>query len=284
MLNFHGIWACFLFDIKKLLRSSRFYMTILVVCFVIWDHLAPISTWLAAQHYKITPWVYPFISNSVFLQMVIVGGTLFLFSDAPFFDETQLLLIVRMNRVQWCMAQMIYICVSTMIYFAAIAFVSIFLFIPNITFSSRWGAVILALSRGETNLENVMSFSKYITESMSPIGANALCLLFSWMASVCLAEIQFFFNLDEKKQIGSIIAGFLILQDLFSLMILSENSEKYSIVALTRLSVLIRNGTIFGINSFEYSFFVLLFFMLLFFVLCLMRIYKTEIYIANRSQ
>ena len=23
MLNFHGIWACFLFDIKKLLRSSR---------------------------------------------------------------------------------------------------------------------------------------------------------------------------------------------------------------------------------------------------------------------
>ena len=31
MLNFHGIWACFLFDIKKLLRSSRFYMTILVV-------------------------------------------------------------------------------------------------------------------------------------------------------------------------------------------------------------------------------------------------------------
>lgn len=35
-------------------------------------------------HYKITPWVYPFISNSVFLQMVIVGGTLFLFSDAPF--------------------------------------------------------------------------------------------------------------------------------------------------------------------------------------------------------
>ena len=28
MLNFHGIWACFLFDIKKLLRSSRFYMTI----------------------------------------------------------------------------------------------------------------------------------------------------------------------------------------------------------------------------------------------------------------
>lgn len=216
--------------------------------------------------------------------MVIVGGTLFLFSDAPFFDETQLLLIVRMNRVQWCMAQMIYICVSTMIYFAAIAFVSIFLFIPNITFSSRWGAVILALSRGETNLENVMSFSKYITESMSPIGANALCLLFSWMASVCLAEIQFFFNLDEKKQIGSIIAGFLILQDLFSLMILSENSEKYSIVALTRLSVLIRNGTIFGINSFEYSFFVLLFFMLLFFVLCLMRINKTEIYIANRSQ
>ena len=147
MLNFHGIWACFLFDIKKLLRSSRFYMTILVVCFVIWDHLAPISTWLAAQHYKITPWVYPFISNSVFLQMVIVGGTLFLFSDAPFFDETQLLLIIRMNRVQWCMAQMIYICVSTMIYFAAIAFVSIFLFIPNITFSSRWGAVILALSR-----------------------------------------------------------------------------------------------------------------------------------------
>lgn len=147
---------------------------------------------------------------------------------------------------QWCMAQMIYICVSTMVYFAAIAFVSIFLFIPNITFSSRWGAVILALSRGETNLENVMSFSKYITESMSPIGANVLCLLFSWMASVCLAEIQFFFNLDEKKQIGSIIAGFLILQDLFSLMILSENSEKYSIVALTRLSVLIRNGTIFG--------------------------------------
>ena len=95
MLNFHGIWACFLFDIKKLLRSSRFYMTILVVCFVIWDHLAPISTWLAAQHYKITPWVYPFISNSVFLQMVIVGGTLFLFSDAPFFDETQLLLMVH---------------------------------------------------------------------------------------------------------------------------------------------------------------------------------------------
>lgn len=60
MLNFHGIWACFLFDIKKLLRSSRFYMTILVVCFVIWDHLAPISTWLAAQHYKITPWVLSF--------------------------------------------------------------------------------------------------------------------------------------------------------------------------------------------------------------------------------
>ena len=161
---------------------------------------------------------------------------------------------------------------------------SVFLLVPNITFSSQWGAVILALSRGETNLENVMSFSKYITENMSPINANALCLLFSWMVSVYLAEIQFFFNLDEKKQIGSIIAGFLILQDLFSLMILSENSEKYSIVALTRLSVLIRNGTIFGINSFEYSFFVLLFFMLLFFVLCLMRIKKTEIYIANRSQ
>lgn len=284
MLNFHGIWACFIFDLKKLLQSSRFYMTIFFVCFVIWDHLAPISIWLSAQHYKITPWVYPFISSSVFLQMVIVGGTLFLFSDAPFFNETQLLLIVRMNRVQWCIAQMLYICVSTMIYFAVISLVSVFLLVPNITFSSQWGAVILALSRGETNLENVMSFSKYITENMSPINANALCLLFSWMVSVYLAEIQFFFNLEEKKQIGSIIAGFLILQDLFSLIILSEKSEKYSIVTLTRLSVLIRNGTIFGIDSFEYSFFVLLVLMLLFFVLCLIRINNTEIYIANRSQ
>lgn len=283
MLNAQGIWACFLFEIKKLLHSSRFYATLFFVCFVIWDHIAPISTWIASIDSEISVWVYPFISSSVFLQMVIIGGIIFLFSDSPFFSETQPLLIVRIGRIQWYIAQLLYIYFAALIYLIIVAAISTILFFPNITTEFQWGKIIMALSSGEADIENVMSFSSYITRQLTPIKATCLSLTLSWMAAVSIAEIQFFFNLNERKQTGSVVAGLLVLQDLFSLMILSESSEKYSIVTLTRLSVLLRNETMFGIDAVIYSLVALFVLIQVFAVLCLMRIRDTEIYLTTHA-
>lgn len=283
MPNVHGIWCCFAFDIKRLMHSSRFYVTLFFVCFVVWDHLAHISAWMAVSHYQITPWIYPFISSSVFLQMVIMGGILFLFSDSPFFSETQPLLIIRIGRIQWCIAQLLYIAVATMIYFIAISLVSILLMLPHVVFDLQWGRVITALSTGNADIENVMSFSRYIVSELTPVKASILSWLFSWMGGVCIAEVQFFFNISEKRQMGSVIAGSLVLQDLFSLMILSEESEKYSIITLTRLSVLLRNETMFGIDTLTYSFVVLSTLMVILSTLCVIRIGKTEIFTTDHS-
>lgn len=283
MPNVHGIWCCLTYDIKRLMYSSRLYVTLIVVCFVIWDHLAPINAWMAAKNYRISPWIYPFISSSVFLQMVIMGGILFMFSDSPFFSEMQPLLIIRIGRIQWCIAQLLYIAFASMIYLIAVSLVSMIIMLPHVCFDLQWGSVITALSTGNADIENVMGFSGYVISKLSPVRAFVLSLLFSWMGGVCIAEVQFFFNISEKGQMGSVIAGGIILQDLFSLMILSESSERYSMITLTRLSVLLRNETMFRIDAITYSFVVLLTLMLILSALCVIRMGKAEVYPAEHS-
>lgn len=105
MRNASAVWACIRYDLRKLLSSQRFYLAVLLVLFVIRDYLLPCKEWFVALSCNITPWIFPHVTDDLFIQMTIMCGLIFVLNDAPFLDDMQLFIIVRSGRGTWCLGQ-----------------------------------------------------------------------------------------------------------------------------------------------------------------------------------
>ena len=127
MRNASAVWACIRYDLRKLLGSQRFYLAVLLVLFVIRDYLLPCKEWFVALSCNITPWIFPHVTDDLFIQMTIMCGLIFVLNDAPFLDDMQLFIIVRSGR--------------------CLLYTSLFASSSSRTYNARYSRIMRAVSR-----------------------------------------------------------------------------------------------------------------------------------------
>ena len=272
-----SIIPCLVYDLKRLLHNLRFYLAVAMVLFVLRDYLHPVKQWVSSLPMGITPWIFPYTTNGLFTQLTTMCGLIFVLCDAPFLDDAQPFIIIRSGRTCWCVGQLLYILCASLLYTCAIAVGCALLMLPKLEMSMEWGKVISTLASGYVELESFLTFSNYIFETFAPLIAMLLSITYCWLGCSCLGIIMFFFNLSGSRMLGNVVAGVLVLQDLFSMMILPVGSEYFSLVSLTRFGIMLSDLAFGSRGNMIYSAVVLSSVALIFALLSLWRTRKMSV-------
>ena len=130
------------------------------------------------------------------------------FCDAPFIDNQQMDVILRVGKRNWFRGKVIYIVAASVIYFLLLFAVSILEFIPYVGFSWEWEDMMNILSIDVTYGGIIR---RNILVAYTPIEAvivqYVVCVLFA----IFLGLFIFYINLYKKNNIGIGIALLLVL-------------------------------------------------------------------------
>lgn len=231
-------------NLRKWPSNPRIIILFILLIIFLVNYLKPIINFSNSTGYRVTPWVFPFFADSVFTQMIMMFGIVFLFCDAPFMDVTQPYSIIRSGRTRWGLGQVLYIMASTAIYFSFLAVVSCIIMSPNMFLSNEWGKVLGTLA--QTNAGQVFNITlpiNYEIQSIyTPVHAFFLSLILEWCAGTLLGLIIFIFNINFNRAIGAIVASVMVCLDMVIQNALPFYTYHFSILSLARLSILDTSG------------------------------------------
>ena len=143
---------------------------------------------------------------NVFFPLILI------FSNAPFLDKNQFYVLIRSGRSKWCIGQMVYIAVSSVVYFAFIMAFSVLLNLGCIEFRGEWGKLLNTLANTSMGYEYGLAFNaeKDVIELFTPGSAMWFTFLFSWTSGLILGLTVFLFNL-RIKGVGTFLASFMLV-------------------------------------------------------------------------
>jgi len=224
MTNLKTIWLCAQVNFRKWPISPRIYtLATIIAAFSIWV-FSWISDYAEAVDVAVTPWVFPFLLTTPILFPIYGSLTMLLFCDAPFSDGHTPFLIIRTSRRNWVIGQLLYIVLAAFIYSAFFVLMSILALIPNLQFSTEWGAVLKTIAFDPS------SPSKYGITAFTIIGGSVMNLFEAvpatlvsfglfWLVSVFIGILIFFFNIVIGGASGLVAAGFFTFIAYFSIFV-----------------------------------------------------------------
>ena len=231
-------------NIRKWSVNPRIYILGILLVLLVFSIVEPIKNFSRVMGYRITPWLFPFVSNFVITQIMLLLGIVFLFCDAPFMDRSQAYIFIRSGRTMWVIGQIFYIMLATAIYFLFINFVIVIMLTPNIFFSNEWGKVLgtLAQTYSGRSFNIYLPIDYTIQNLYSPIQAFALSFMLEWSVGIFLGLVIFIANIYLTRAIGAIVATAIILMDIVILNAFPYYINHFSPVSLARLTILDPTG------------------------------------------
>lgn len=166
---------------------------------------------------KSSPWIYPFLFTFRYMKIVFMMPVLFMFCDAPFIDDNQIYIMLRASRRVWCAGQMLYICVTSVIYSLVLMASSVLVNINHITFMPKWGEVLgtagTTNAMSKYNLQyNTIKITGNIITYYTPAQAMLFTFILMTLSFIFLGMIIYVVNVVTKSSVaGSIVAAVLIL-------------------------------------------------------------------------
>ncbi len=260
MRNINKSFQICLYNIRKWFANPRIYiLALLLVIFVI-NYVGPISRFSKSVGYRVSPWIFPYISDYYFTQMLMMLGLIFLFCDAPFMDEGQTYFIIRSGRFTWGLGQVFYIMIGTACYFLFIIILSTLVIAPNMFFSLGWGKVMGTLAQTNAGLlyKIPLPISHQIQLLYSPIQAFLTSFFLEWCAGTMLGLIVFVVNINFSRAMGVIVASAVAMLDTVIFNALPFFMNHFSPVSMARLSILDPSGlSLRPTNVYSYIFFII---------------------------
>lgn len=199
-------------NIFRMLGQGRFYFALFVNCILINQLTDSIKGFSEMVHLKTAPWIFPFLMQQSYIQLIFILGAVILFCDAPYIDQGSSFEMIRAGKRKWIMAKIIYTLLMAGIYTMAVLVLSILLLLPRIYICSDWGKVLGTLA--QTNAAEVYGNS-FITLDYGIMIQYSPCeaMLYSFLIASCICFITgmviMFLNLLCRKIPGA-IGGMLI--------------------------------------------------------------------------
>jgi hypothetical protein len=234
------IFCICLNNVRKWAINPRIYILGILLVILVFNLVDPINYFSKAMNYRVTPWVFPFLTDSIFVQMLLSFGIVFLFCDAPFIDAGQQYFLIRSGRIQWGMGQVLYIMFSSAIFYLFVAFVSVLVITPNVFLSTGWGKILgtLAQTNAGYGFNIPLKISYQIQALYTPIQAFGLSLLLEWCVGTFLGLVIFIINIHFSRALGAIVAAAIVCLDMAISNTFPYYMFHFSPLSMARLSII----------------------------------------------
>ena len=133
-------------NIRKWRTNYRIWILVILTMIFVQCYTKEISTNALAMGMKSSPWLYPFLYTDRYIRILFMLPLIFIYCDAPFIDKNQIYILMRCKRKLWSIGQIIYIFMTSAMYFSLIAAMTIVLNIRNIEYMNDWGKVLGTLA------------------------------------------------------------------------------------------------------------------------------------------
>jgi hypothetical protein len=198
--------------ILRILGQGRFYFALFVNFILIKQLADSVKGFSETVQTKTAPWIFPFLMQQSYIQLIFLLGAVLLFCDAPFIDTGSSFEMIRAGKGNWIIGKIIYTALLSGIYTFCIIILSVGLLLPRINFSNDWGKVLGTLA--QTNAAEVYgnSFIKLdygIMIKYSPCEAMLYSFLIAWCICFITGMLIMLLNLLFKKIPGA-IGGMMI--------------------------------------------------------------------------
>ncbi|MCR5793664.1 MAG: hypothetical protein K6G65_10890 [Lachnospiraceae bacterium] len=238
----------------------RIRVLFLLMFVYLWSELSPINSLSEMTGVNVNPLIFVFYSDGIVKKIILLAGVIFLFADVPFFDESQLYVMIRCKRTNWVLGKVLYIIMASGLYFVYLEVVSVFVLIRNAYISfGDWGKVVNTLARTNAGASIQLQFgiSDKIITNYTPQTALVTSFMLNWGIGIFIGLLMFIISMKFNRTAGMLVASMLVFFDLLVLNNLPYKWFYVSPVTLSRLGTLDPKGiTTFPTLTYAAFFFI----------------------------
>lgn len=194
-------------SLRKLKGDARIVAIVILVSLFEWIIIESRRAECVSAGLSIAGWFFVFLFVGI-QALFYYFGILLLFCDAPFVDNQQMDVILRVGRKNWFRGKILYIFVTSILYFMLLYVISIVEFIPYVGFSLSWEEFINVCS-----LKGDGVIRREIVANYTPLEAFGVQMTVCVLFAAFLGLIIFLFNMYQGKTLGAGIALVMILMD-----------------------------------------------------------------------
>ena len=192
-----------------IVNCKLYIVAILLIIFSL-DNYAPVFEFAKNEGYRVTPFLFPFLFTHPFMHLFVFTLVILLFSDAPFTNKLQLLMMTRSGKRAWYVSQVMYLIICSVVLTAFLIAVPIIRNFSMIVFKNDWGKVWTSLSTASTvNPSSYFGISHY-----SPMEAEVYTAVAFGLIVIFIGMIIMLCNTAlRNKSIGIAIAAIFVILD-----------------------------------------------------------------------
>lgn len=204
------------YDIRRLLTSPRFYLSLLVVYACLWlcfgsVYLYPEETGESLQALEL----FIFASCNRIPQCMLTFGVLLLLGDAPFLHEGMSVYLIRSNRARWLLGQILFCLLTIVFYLLVVEIMLLSLSGREVSFVNNWSDTIMLASQITSGasllyIDMIFTFPMNIVLSGAPYAIFALTLVYDSLLLLMFTLIGLAFNIRWKVGVGCLGAVALL--------------------------------------------------------------------------
>ena len=198
------------------LTQARFYVAILLVTCLMNQIIYPIKMFSIEMGIDTCPWIFPFLTQVFYIQMILLIGIVLLFCDLPLIHSGTVYILARTGKKIWFWAQVGYIFIMTFIYNLFVFIVSIALFFPYFKIENNWGKILGTVA--QTNLANQLGVEiDYLLQvTYTPAEAIGRAFFIAFLVGVFTGIIILVFNVYFKSIVGAIVGTVIAFTPYFA--------------------------------------------------------------------
>lgn len=146
--------------------------------------------------------IFVFSTTSSFSGFMYLFSFMLIMCDAPFIDDTQTQVILRVGKTAWLWGQILYIALTTLVFWLLAVTACVVNLLPYCEFSvSSWGKIIISMAK---DLLAVPGFgvSSAIVNNYTPMQAFLWALLLQMLMTFFMGLVVLCVNLATRKKYG----------------------------------------------------------------------------------
>lgn len=222
--------------ITKWIATPRMYMVALLAALFVSTPVSEVRSFAIEQGLSVSNWFFPLIFEQEMILLFLYFCVILMFCNAPFVDKQQMFVLLRSGKRNWFLGQLLYITLSSIIYFVYLFVLTIVEFIPYVGFSDKWESVFVHL--GQHTEIGVMLISGDVISHYTPLQASLIAFLINVLLGIMLGELIFLVNLFKNRGYGTGVALAVVLFSyMLEYMVFGSKMSYISPVAWADISI-----------------------------------------------
>lgn len=175
------------------IKNGKMLSFFLLMLLVLTDYNRPMRIFAEKMKYPVSWCVFPFLMSGYTFLILFWFGIIFINSDIPFTQHSNMYQVIRTGRLKWGIGQIIGIIVRSIAVVGGTAICSIFTLLPGVEWTNEWGKLLhTAALQGMTMEQNLQYVIYYgILQEYEPLQLMGIVFIITVLTAIFMALLMF---------------------------------------------------------------------------------------------